>query len=251
MEIQNKKKGIVMMSVLLLFVSCGSQKPMVDDINISTVMVDGDLHLTLAADLAIGKLILPSVTIPIILPKNGKEIGYVSMARNLKQVNRLIVNLNVSETANLEFAQARLPNGVMVPLIVDHEVLSTPVGKVTIYLSVLKGAEAVGVAIPIKNFDSIGRKVGTSALMPIFQNNNIIGAAGIFTSKTKGQNGFALIAGLSGIVNGELISNAFLADVSNAKLEYNSLIPSRKAEKRINSELYKLHKKGRQLKLRY
>ncbi|MAZ47033.1 MAG: hypothetical protein CME65_00630 [Halobacteriovoraceae bacterium] len=240
-------KAFVLLTVLVSFVSCGSQAPMVKNVKVSTSQQDNDVLVSLSADLSIGNVQLPFTSLPIILPKVGKQIGQLTLQSSADGANQLVLDVNVSEAANLELASVQLPNGSMLPIIGDNSVLVIPAGKVQIYLSLLDGAQAIGVAVPIKTFDAIGSKVGTTALMPIFNNNNILGAAGVYTSAEAGKNGFALVADLSGVINVS-IPNIF-ARQAQSSLDYSSPEPSRRQERKINSMLYRMHKKKQMLEL--
>lgn len=249
-----KSLRIVFLCIVSVFlVSCGSNKPMVNDVKVSTSVDGQDVMLSLTADLGIGNLQLPNASLPIILPKDGREIGQVSLSGVLGGKNILSIDINVSETANLEFASARLPNGAMIPLIADNSVLKIPVDNVVVYLSLLEGAQAIGVAVPIKSFDKAGRKVGTTTLMPVFSKNGNLGAAGIFTSKTSGQNGIAVVTDISGKIENLLNqSNARVAQMEQAdsgSLDFRSHSVSKSKKKRIDREMYKLHRKRTKLKL--
>jgi len=250
-------KAFGLICALFVLVSCGSQKPMVTQVKVDTSVIDQDVWISLSADLSIGNLLLPNAVIPILIPKTGSEIGLVSLTSDGSGLNRLSVELNVSETAQLDLAQARLPNGVMIPIIQDRQVITVPIGKgAEIYISILGDQAALGVAIPIKSFDAMGSKVGTSALMPVFSTNGVIGSAGVFTSKDAGENGFALIADVSSFVS-PLIGQNLLADHSRKVMqqaqqsepELLDVKPSRSVENKINSELYKLHKRRKTLSL--
>jgi len=101
----------------------------------------------------------------------------------------------------------------------------------------------------------MGSKVGTTALMPVFSIDNVIGSAGIFTSKTKGENGIALVADVSAYLGGFVQSNK-LADHSRKVLQQaeqsdapRALSPSRSQKKRIDRELYKMHRRNKRLSL--
>lgn len=235
---------------LVSLISCGSQKPMVDDINVTTSTVNGDIILNLSADLSIGNLQMPSASFPIILPRIGKQVGQISLLTTPSGVNQLLMEVNVSEAANLDLTSVRLPNGSMIPLIGDNAVLEVPVGKVVVYLSLAEGAQALGIAVPIKTFDAIGRKVGSASMMPLFNKNGVMGAAGIFTSKTAGQNGFALVADISSKLGSISIPNANLIQMEQAPLDFSSASPSRRIKKKLNKELYKLNKRRKRLQLR-
>ena len=240
-------KAMVLLTLLVSFISCGSQAPMVKNVKVSTNQVDNDVLVSLSADLSIGAVQLPFTSLPIILPKTGKQIGQLTLQSTADGANQLVLDVNVSEAANLELASVRLPNGSVLPIIADNSVLVIPAGKVQIYLSLLDGAQAIGVAVPIKTFDAIGANVGTTALMPIFNSNNIVGAAGVYTSKEAGKNGFALVADLSGVINVS-IPNIF-AKQAQSSLDYSSASPSRRQERKINSMLYRMHKKKQMLEL--
>lgn len=259
-----KAQGLVLM--LFALISCGGQKPMVTDVKVSTSVVDQDVMVSLSADLSIGNLMLPNATIPILIPRTGQEIGTVTLLSGAG-VNKLAIDLNVSETAQLDLEPARLPNGVMVPIIEDRQVIVVPLGKgAELYISIVGGQAALGVAIPIKTFDGMGRKVGTAALMPVFAVDDVIGSAGIFTSKEAGENGIALIADVSAYL-GNLVQSNKVADHSRKTLraasadsiapqlslakpfEYKSVKPSRSKEKRINRELLKLHRRKKRLNI--
>ena len=166
-------KTFIFISLSLVFISCGSDKAMVNNIDVETsIDQSGDVYMILTADLGIGNLQLPTASFPIILPNDGREIGLVSLTGSLSGKNLLSIDLNISEAANLEMASVRLPNGALIPLVADNPVLTIPVGRVEVYLSLVKGAQVLGVSVPIKSFDSLGRKVGTTALMPIFSSSS-------------------------------------------------------------------------------
>lgn len=249
----SRLKSLLLLLPLVIFVSCGSQKPMVDSIKVKPHLVDDELIVSMTADLSIGNLILPVAGIPIYLPKTGEEVGLITLQTTPEGVNQIHVEINVSDAIHLEAAVAKLPNGTLLPIVGNNKVLDIPVGKgVHVYLSLTETSAALGVAVPIKSFDSIGAKTGTAALMPIFNKNDILGAAGIYTSKTAGQNGFAIVADLSNV-----LSRAQMQEVGVQMQQQESFSeiavaksPRRSVEKRINRELYKMHKRGKRLQLR-
>ena len=236
-------KSLLFIVSLSVLVSCGSSKPMVEDVNVSSTTVDGDVLVSLTADLSIGNIQIPSASFPIILPRDGRQVGVVSLAANLQGTNVLSIDINLSEAANLELASVRLPNGSLVPLIADNPVLEIPLGKATVLLSLAEGAQALGVVLPIKAFDKIGEKAGTAALIPGFNRNGVMGAAGIYTSKTAGKNGFVLVADISSRLGSISIPNANKIQMEQAPLDHSSQVPSRSVERKINKELLRMHKR--------
>lgn len=251
------KSSVLLLVMTIVFTSCGSSGSMINNVSVSTADIDGDVNVSLSADLAIGNLQLPNVALPIILPKGNRQIGTLALAQSPEGVNQLTVNLNVSETAGLDLESVALPNGNLLPLIGDRQVIKVPVGKgLEVYISLTSNSAAIGVAVPLSAFDVIGRNVGTTSLMPIFNSNGISGAAGVFTSRTAGENGFALVADLSGIL-GSIIKANGLEDHSfrmaqkqqDMDLDYTEHKPSKRVERKIKKALYKMHKKKTELKL--
>lgn len=249
MKISQTLKFLVLSLLLTVFVSCGSQAPMVDDVKVNVSNVDGDVVVSLTADLAMGNLMLPSVTFPIILPKTGKEVGIVSLSQSAAGLNQIGIDLNVSSGVHLETTAARLPNGALMPIILNQNVLTIPLGKVTVLLSLNSGAQALGIIIPISSFDNIGGKVGTTVLMPMFNKNGNLGAAGIYTSKVAGENGFALVTDISNKIP-DIFGSALVAQQrEEADVSEELLSPSRTEKRIIDKELLKMHKRKAVLKL--
>jgi hypothetical protein len=160
--------------------------------------------------------------------------------------NRLHVEINLSAIAHIEARKARLPNSSLLPLIGESKTIEIPVrDKLSIYVSFGEGMAALGVAIPFKTLDGLGRKVGTTNLFPVFNIKNVFGAAGIYTSKDAGKNGFGLFADLTQVIDPIMFVDLGIAD--KLKLNYSSIVPSYKKEKKINKEMYKLHSKRKRL----
>ena len=125
-------------------------------------------------------------------------------------------------------------------------------GKVTVYISISDGHAALGVSVPFKTLDSVGQSVGQASLFPMFNMNNVIGAAGLYTSKTAGKNGFGLFADISSVLGDDLFGAVGLrGDIqAEQQLDYSSIAPSRSKERRINRELIKLNRRRAQLRMR-
>lgn len=248
MKVFTKLKVLALATSLMTLISCGSQAPMVEDVDLSTEQVDGDLIVSLSAELGIGNVVLPNATVPIFVPKIGKEIGTVSMYTGAGGANMLEIDINLSEATNLNLQGTTLPNGAAIPIVGGNAVLRIPVNNIEVYLSLADGVQALGVAIPIRNLDELGRSVGTTALMPVFSIDGVLGAAGIYTSSSAGQNGFALVADLSSKVDDIGLDKGMVMP-QQQQAELKSYAPSRSAKKRIDRVLYKLHRKRAKLKM--
>ncbi|MBG59196.1 MAG: hypothetical protein CMJ16_01935 [Peredibacter sp.] len=248
---KNTIKSSLALVSLLIFVSCGGSKPMVEDVKVKPRLVDNELHVTMTADLGIGALTLPNVVLPI--TKDGDKIGHVRMISGIDAKNTLEVDLNVYSVRTAQPEVAALPNGDALPLIGQNDVIVVPVsGKVTVYISISDGHAALGVSVPFKTLDSVGQSVGQASLFPMFNMNNVIGAAGLYTSKTAGKNGFGLFADISSVLGDDLFGAVGLrGDIqAEQQLDYSSIAPSRSKERRINRELIKLNRRRAQLRMR-
>jgi hypothetical protein len=204
----------------------------------------------------------PAVTLPILHPRGQTPIGSVELLPLLGGKNQIKISVNVSSLADIHAEQAKLPNGNAIPLIANNPTITIPLGAgAQLYLTIGANAVALGVAVPIKQFDGIGSAVGGINLFPVFTIDKVVGAAGIFTSAQAGQNGFALIADVTQYVKmQDIFVPQQAADVMRMamvqeeqaiiKLDYSSQAPSKAKEDKINSMIYNLHKKRAKLQLR-
>ena len=246
--LKSLSKVIPFLGLLFVFVSCGSDSIGVDDIEVSATQEENDVILNVAADLNIGALSLTNLSLPIILPKVGTEVGTVSLVSDGAGTNQIVVRMNVSEAANLDLETVTLPNGMTVPLIASNSVLNIELNNgVQILLSLTSGAQAIAVVVPISTFDSVGASTGTAALIPNFSIDDISGAAGLFLSATEGQNGIVLAVDLSSVLGDIGIattSEKSLLGGSEASLDWTELTPSSRQRSKINRALYKLNRKS-------
>jgi hypothetical protein len=249
MKKNNTVKAILLLSLTFILASCGSQKPMVSDIEVSPQYINNDVYVSLNAQLSLGNVTLPQAGFPILMPKTLEEIGMITMQSTGSGKNQLHVEINLSAIAHIEAVNARLPNGSILPLIGESKTIEIPIkDKLSVYVSFGDGMAALGVAIPFKTLDSLGKKVGTTSLFPVFNIKNVFGAAGIYTSKETGKNGFGLFADLTQVMDPIMFVDLGVADKLN--LNYSSIVPSYKKEKKINREMYKLHSRRKRLKIK-
>lgn len=252
----------------LILSACGNRPQVVTGIQVQSSTVGQDVMLALKADLDLGAMTFPSVTLPIIHPRGQTQLGSVELLPVLGGKNQIKVSVNVSALADIRAEIAALPNGNSVPLIAQNPTITIPLGAgAKLYLTIGANAVALGVAVPIKSFDAIGASVGNINLFPVFTIDKVVGAAGIFTGTQAGQNGFALIADVTQYVNMQDIfvpqqgaDVMIMAKASRAaiyqeeqaaiKLDYQSHIPSKSKEDKINKMIYNLNKKKTKLQLR-
>lgn len=228
--------------------SCGKQAPMVKDLSVGSNYVGDDLYLNLDASLSIGNVNLPNVSIPVICPKTLEQVGLLQMQGGSNSQNLLKLKLNVSAISDLDSGQSTLPNGVTLPLIAQNKVIEIPIAnKVKVYVSIGESVVALGVAVPFKTFDRIGQSVGQSAIFPMFYLNQVIGSAGIYTSRVEGENGFAIFADVSNAI--EPIDFLNLRSTELDRMEYISKVPTDYQKRKIDISMLKLHRQRKQLRL--
>lgn len=236
---------------------------MVTDISVHPFYDESDVHVSVSAELSLGNVMLPSVSIPIPMPGSGEEIGSVQMQSGLGGQSTLNLDVNLSKVAKIQANYVTLPNGNLLPLIGNNKVIVIPIkNAVNLYLTLGDGVAAVGVDIPFKTLDSVGSGIGSVSLFPTFNIKGIIGAAGLYFSKEAGKNGFGLFADISSVLEQAMfldlksqkdqsmdMSFAKSFGEDNVRLNYASISPSKGTKKKIDDALYKLHKKRKTLQL--
>ena len=148
--------------MLTLIVSaCGKRPQVVTGIQVQSSVVNEDVMLALKADLDLGSMMFPSVTLPILHPRGQTQLGSVELLPVLGGKNQIKISVNVSSLADIRASQASLPNGNAVPLIANNPTITVNLGKgAKLYLTIGANAVALGVAVPISTFDGIGNAVG-------------------------------------------------------------------------------------------
>jgi hypothetical protein len=251
-------KMVTLVMVTLIMSACGKRPQVVTGVQVQSSIQSQNIMLSLQADLDLGNMSFPAVTLPIIHPRGQTPIGSVDLIPVLGGKNQITIHLNVSELADIQAAEARLPNGNLIPLIANNPTVEVLLGAgAKLYLTATASAVAIGVAIPIKTFDGIGSNVGSVNLFPTFNIDKVVGAAGIFTSQNAGENGFALVADVSEYVKMQDIYVPQMALMQQQeaseeiKLDLSSHIPSRSQEDKINSMMLKINRKGKRLELNH
>jgi hypothetical protein len=264
---------LVLVTFLVTLVSCGKQNhQFMKDINVGTSYVDNDVYISVDAQMDFGAMQLPAISLPVKNPKTGEDLGGIEMGVVAGGKNFMKLSFNLSSVTPLQASQAQLPNGAALPLIYTNQVVEIPVGgskaDVRIYISFVEGAYALGVAVPIKSFDGIGGSVGTTSLFPIFNIENIVGSAGLFTSNESGKSGFGVFVDLTNVLD-DLLKGELKARTSHqeagialksirsirraapvGELNYSSIGVSSSKKKEIDKALYRLHRRRARLKLK-
>lgn len=250
---------VITLVVLSLFaMSCGkAPSNVLSGVKVETQTVNDDLWMSFAADLNLGAMSFASISLPIIHPRGQTPIGQLELINGLNGANQIKVSVNVSEIADVQTARAALPNGNMIPLIANNEVIAIRIGKgAFVYLAISQTVTAIGVAVPISAFDNIGQKLPGLNFFPVVTSGDVIGTAGIFTGLNAGQNGIAVVADVTKVVNlGQLLPQAPMALIAadngdEVKLNYQSQSAPAQQKAKLDQMIFDLNKKRSVLRMR-
>jgi hypothetical protein len=249
----------------LSFVSCSKQNSFVKDVQVSSTVDNSDVLVSVSAELNLGNVSLLDLSLPIFVQRTGKEIGVVSIYKDIEGRNMLDVEVNASEIANVDAISARLPNGNALPLIRDNATIVIPVqDKAKVYLTFADGVAALGVTVNISGLDSIGRSVGNISVFPTFVYGQVLGSAGLYNSRSAGENGFGIFMDISNVINTDdllarpttrfasrsakssAIESSTIESSANEELvlDYNPIKTSRSKRRKLDRKLYRLHRKN-------
>jgi len=251
--------GLVTIVMLaFLTVSCGgSGSNVLTGIQVSTSQVNNDTMLSFSANLNLGAMSFASLSLPIIDPKGNGQIGQLELTSGLAGQSQIKISVDLTAIAHVQAVQAVLPNGNLVPLIANNSAIAINIGGgARVYLTIGQGVTAIGVAVPISAFDQIGQTLPGLNFFPIVQQGNVVATAGVFTGLNKGQNGIAVVADVSKVVNignlmpsSQLMAKALSADAP-VQLNYNSHVQSAAKESQLKSMLASLNARKAVLKMR-
>jgi hypothetical protein len=246
MKIKGLKGIFLIFSFPIFLASCGGIKKTISDVSIDQSVIDRDSYIHVEATLDLGNIYLPDFKAPIKL--NGQDVGEVTLGSDL-----VAIDLNVSVLAPKHETLGELPNGSKLPLIKNNPVIVLPLGRsdIKIYVSLVNGAKAIGVSIPVKELDQVNRYAG---YFPPFMVKDITVAAGVYTSEDDGKSGIAAFFDLTPVLevtspvqrsDDGYITLRVQSDKSAKEYELNldSRENSRRTQRRIDREIYDLHRK--------
>jgi hypothetical protein len=253
---------IITLVILASFtVACGnSPSNVLTGVKVESQTINDDVWISFAADLNLGAMSFAAISVPVIHPRGQTPVGQLELTPGLAGVSQIKLSVNASELADIQTISATLPNGNMIPLIANNQVISVNIGNgARVYLALSQNVTAIGVAVPISAFDSFGTKLPGLNFFPIVNTGNVVGTAGIFTGLKPGQNGIAVVADVSKVVNlGNLLNtqSGMMAMIQalevqdELKLDYRSHSGSKSQKAKLDEMLYGLHQKKAILRMR-
>ncbi len=253
---------VTLVTLSFFAISCGQNAPsnVLTGVKVEAKTINDDVWMSFAADLNLGAMQFASLSIPVLHPRGQTPVGQLELVSGLGGVNQLKISVNVSELADIQTTSATLPNGNMIPLIANNQVIALNIGNgARVYLALSETVTAIGVAVPIAAFDNIGRTLPGLNFFPIINSNDVVGTAGIFTGLNPGQNGIAVVADVSKVVNlGNLLQSSAPAIMamqaqeaeSTLKLDYRSHSGSKAQKAQLDQMIYDLNKNRTILRMR-
>lgn len=255
---------------LSITAGCGKNQSQnfVKSVNLKTYHYENDAYAEVQAVLNSANMQMPSIDLPIVDPRHpGSIYGRVSLKPTVGGDAELGIAVNLTDVAQVPGNDPRLPNGAALPVggLDSARVVPLPVANTgaRVYLALDGGFDGginaktlmIGTAIPIREFNNIGRYVGGANIFLPFQfNNGVRGIAGIFTGQGDGQNGFALFVDVSALIPQQQFALArySLRSVAAAEqpakpLVFREIKPSAAKERRLNERLYYLNKRRTRL----
>lgn len=247
-------KGMMRIGILALLpmflVSCGGSKGKITDVRVDQSVVGSDSYLHLSATLDLGNIYLPSFKSEIMLPGRG-PIGEVELGADFVDIA-----LNLSEVVPQLETGGLLPNGAKLPLIKDNPVVVLPLGRsnIKVFVSLVHGATALGISIPVKELDEIGRY---SAFFPPFQVKTMTVAAGVYSSDSPGLSGIGAFFDLTKVLGMGVTDSSSGSDYlyvpmganESYELGIQTEVTNSKTQRKIDKVLYRLHRKKKVIEL--
>jgi hypothetical protein len=171
-----------------------------------------DIYADLTSIVEVGGLQFPSLTLPIVDPKNPfMQYGTLTLARTADRKNAVIVSTNLTELSQANLTVDRtLPNGNPIPVYGEQDLITLPIQKAgKVYLDLSQNRKLLGFAIAIKEFQNIGKYApGLNLFFDIPSNNGIEGIGGVFTGAGEYQNGIALFLDVTDAINKAMPSSS-------------------------------------------
>lgn len=256
---------VALAAVAFIATACGNDNGIVKNVKLKSYNQEGDAYAEVIATLNIGGAQLPSVELPVFDPRNpAVTYGKVSLTPGLGNQADVGIAVNLSDVAHVPGGNALLPNGGKLPVggIDVTKFVALPLGNTNaqLYVAVDSQLAVIGTAIPIKEFDSVGKVGGGANLFTSFAlKNGVRGIAGVFTSARPGQNGFGIFVDASsllpkpvpqlGLVTTRfaLFANSEAPTASKRSISFVNQKPGAYKERKINEHLYKLSAKRKRL----
>lgn len=189
-------KIIFLLGTAMFLSACGSNS-IIQSITVSsTVDQEQNQWVNLDSKIKLGALTFPTVSLPILNPKNpGEILGKVALSKTFDGFNQLSVQANLNKLKGNAITLDRLlPNGDPIPISGLDGIVSIKIKDSSkIYIGANSNQFMIGLALVVPAFDSVGKYIpgGASLFLPLPKESKVNGVAGVFTG-SQGQNGLGL-----------------------------------------------------------
>ncbi len=233
-------------------VACGQNQPKVTDGSVRSFTENEEVWGEVKLTVTTGGIQIPGFSYDIQDPADSqKTYGTLALTPTIG-ASELTLKMNVTQASLGNTLEPLLPNGNALPVggIDEDSVIALPVdgGKALVYLSLSNNRVLVGSAVPIKEFDVIGNKLGTIGLFPGFTlTNGLEGIIGIFSGSESKTSGIAFFLDATSILGGVLPQNPSLMThqtlLSRREISFNNGSISKRKMRKLRYWLWRLQQK--------
>ncbi len=194
-----------------LLSACGKNGGLVSSVNVLLQEQAGEEWVGVNTVLNTGQASLPTMTIPIYDKQQQRVLIQIQLGntggKTPKSTIGFTTNLSrLDELPQCAESPSLLPNGSPVPIIdTTQKIYCVPMGQQAGRMYISAHAESqelvLGLALTVKEFQAIGKRMGRMDLFLPFEYENMSGVYGFFTSPEAHKNGLGLFFDLSRYLN--------------------------------------------------
>lgn len=184
---------------------CGKNELLKSASGKTSTFDNGNLGVTLTTVWDTGDVSVPAVQFPIPNPNDtSQKIGSLALKPVFPTGAEVEIAIDFTSIADIDADDALLPNGTSIPIggLGDTPVVGIPIAdtKAKAYFALGSGIAVLGFAVPIREFDEIGRNTGQSNLFLPFEFFNVRGTGGLFAGPRTMQTGLGLFADIGKLI---------------------------------------------------
>ncbi len=182
--------------------------------SLSTYLSGTDIVAELRTQLDTGNLLIAGLDVPITDKHDPTRVlGHIAIQSSFcgsaicTTGSELVLSVNLTQSAKGSSIVNTLPNGTAIPIggLGGTPIIGIPIkNNAQLYVGISDKVALMGVALPFKEMDNVGKNLPGVNIFQPFGNNGAGGArgiVGIFTGASAGQSGLALFVDLSTVIH--------------------------------------------------
>jgi len=251
---------IISMTLLLVGLSGCGQNPaqdLVKGVDLMTYELNSNSHMAAIFEVDTQRTSLPAISLPLgYSPETGFSYGELSISPSAPNRSKVTLDVNLTQAAQLPPSDPWLPNELDLPIsgIDPSSIISLKTsGSSKVYIAFSPESVILGTAITLREFDSLGERVGrTNLFFPFNLKDQIFGSAGIFTGSKPHTSGLGLFVDASPLLdrlNPEGLPATLTYSQLHEKPKFQSTFPRYKKVKLIRRAINKMNARKQKLHL--